>query len=709
MDDEAAAGPSSEMSRGSSAAAELRRDRNSIMKVACGTCRRRKQACNAEKPKCSFCKQRGFQCDYAAPPVTKKDRTMEEIRDYLARIEPKIHHIYENSGDISRLYQILDPFGYQSQTATASLQMPVPLQTQLQYVSAVHQMMRWGAVWEMLRAAEPKIEGLETLLEPNFTSILMESQGRDGKLSHDVLRPNIAGGATLSYADKEWLEQGSTIYFSTFHLMHPVLDQEYFMKRTLSSAVSGKVPQESAECALVFLTIALAHMASTGGASMEMDNQPPGLHYFNEARRRMGFFMEDSTIEAVQVFVLAGLYYECCSRHMEFRAMSVHASLACHRMIAGSGQDRSQTQADLMRRLFWHCSITETGLNLELELPVTSLSTTECEMWPDMFSDSLVPDAGYGIYEEHFYSQISMRKLALDIHRTLSTASTRPASSPGLFTQTAKEKASHELHVAVDQMQSSLNEWQSQLMEGLQWNTNQSMTPTPFPGQYPTPYPAPYPTPGEERMEGVMSSIGSVYFPSNQFMAQQQIATGVLPTQPASPEAILQALLRTRLGYLRCLLYRPYIYRVVHSDKLSSQDLVGAEEYLRQCVCWPIIIPPMCHSKRLIHGLYFWSHNLMGILIILRLAITHPRLQAVCLSIGKKDKEEFKRPGAWNAQARQTIFLCVEWFKSLVDIDADARWCWSIIQGIYPELVLSPTNTRFLPEFYPTAMPSQEG
>ncbi|KAJ4997231.1 hypothetical protein K4K48_007166 [Colletotrichum sp. SAR 10_66] len=552
---------------------------------------------------------------------------MEEIRDYLARIEPKIHHIYENSGDISRLYQIFDPFGYQSQTATASLQMPMPLQTQLQYVSAVHQMMRWGAVWEMLRAAEPKIEGLETLLEPNFTSILMESQGRDGKLSHDVLRPNIAGGATLSYADKEWLEQGSTIYFSTFHLMHPVLDQEYFMKRTLSSAVSGKVPQESAECALVFLTIALAHMASTGGASLEMDNQPPGLHYFNEARRRMGFFMEESTIEAVQVFVLAGL----------------------------------------------------------------------------------VPDAGYGVYEEHFYSQISMRKLALDIHRTLSTASTRPASTPGLFTQTAKEKASHELHVAVDQMQSSLNEWQSQLMEGLQWNTNQLMTPTPFPGQYPTPYPAPYPTPGEERMEGVMSSIGSVYFPSNQFMAQQQIATGVLPTQPASPEAILQALLRTRLSYLRCLLYRPYIYRVVHSDKLSSQDLVGAEEYLRQCVCWPIIVPPMSHSKRLIHGLYFWSHNLMGILIILRLAITHPRLQAVCLSIGKKDKEEFKRPGAWNAQARQTIFLCVEWFKSLVDIDADARWCWSIIQGIYPELVLSPTNTRFLPEFYPTAMPSQEG
>lgn len=236
----------------------------------------------------------------------RKDRTMEEIRDYLARIEPKIHHIYENSGDISRLYQIFDPFGYQSQTATASLQMPMPLQTQLQYVSAVHQMMRWGAVWEMLRAAEPKIEGLETLLEPNFTSILMESQGRDGKLSHEVLTPNIAGGATLSYADKEWLEQGSTIYFSTFHLMHPVLDQEYFMKRTLSSAVSGKVPQESAECALVFLTIALAHMASTGGASLEMDNQPPGLHYFNEARRRMGFFMEESTIEAVQVFVLAG-------------------------------------------------------------------------------------------------------------------------------------------------------------------------------------------------------------------------------------------------------------------------------------------------------------------------------------------------------------------------------------------------------------------
>ncbi|KAF4929980.1 hypothetical protein CGCVW01_v001123 [Colletotrichum viniferum] len=694
MDDEAAAGPSSEMSRGSSSAAELRRDRNSVMKVACGICRRRKQACDAEKPKCSFCKQRGFQCDYAAPPVTnindcmsapsiilsipsnclaggclegslsafvnkmmcdRKDRTMEEIRDYLARIEPKIHHIYENSGDISRLYQIFDPFGYQSQTATASLQMPMPLQTQLQYVSAVHQMMRWDAVWEMLRAAEPKIEGLETLLEPNFTSILMESQGRDGKISYEVLRPNIAGGATLSYADKEWLEQGSTIYFSTFHLMHPVLDQEYFMKRTLSSAVSGKVPQESAECALVFLTIALAHMASTGGASLEMDNQPPGLHYFNEARRRMGFFMEESTIEAVQVFVLAG------------------------------------------------------GLNLELELPVTSLSTAECEMWPDMFSDSLVPDAGYGVYEEHFYSQISMRKLALDIHRTLSTASTRPASTPGLFTQTAKEKASHELHVAVDQMQSSLNEWQSQLMEGLQWNPDQNMTPTPFPGQYPTPYPAPYPTPGEERMEGVMSSIGPVYFPSNHFMAQQQIATGVLPTQPASPEAILQALLRTRLSYLRCLLYRPYIYRVVHSDKLSSQDLVGAEEYLRQCVCWPIIIPPMSHSKRLIHGLYFWSHNLMGILIILRLAITHPRLQAVCLSIGEKDKEDFKRPGAWNAQARQTIFLCVEWFKSLVDIDADARWCWSIIQGIYPELVLSPTNTRFLPEFYPTAMPSQEG
>lgn len=259
----------------------------------------------------------------------RRDKSLQEILEILGRIEPEIHETRERSADIATIYLMLESLKLQSQATAKTfvdnsgdgIPITSTLQTsglaslrphqggQYQYVSATHQMMRWDAVRQVLEAAEPKIDGLEAVFQtPNFAAVMLEHQGRAKGLPFDrILQGEFDWGSVAGQ---------STLYFDTFNLIHPVLDQETFMNHTIQSAAEDNLGA-SADSTLLYLVLALAEIAAAtlypepiyadpGSHEEELQKRPPGLRFFNEARQRMGFLMAGCTLENIQIYILAG-------------------------------------------------------------------------------------------------------------------------------------------------------------------------------------------------------------------------------------------------------------------------------------------------------------------------------------------------------------------------------------------------------------------
>lgn len=276
----------------------------------------------------------------------RKDKNGADTLAAVNRIEPKVHEthdkVLESHQYIELIYEKFNslPAFLASVGGSHELSMGTAQQTpsqtrptawqkgQHQYVSAVHKMMAWRVVRQTLEAVHPKITNLETVFtEEPYPSAMLEQQGlmslpHVGVDAHSPSRLPTAfvmGQIPQGWPwNKQYLESRSAVYFDSFNLIHPVLDHKLFVEVTLPSALYDSM-QDSAESTLVLLVMALAEMALAEGSDFSISqsnyrvalegtavNVPPGLDFFNEARRRMGFSMADCTLENVQIFVLAG-------------------------------------------------------------------------------------------------------------------------------------------------------------------------------------------------------------------------------------------------------------------------------------------------------------------------------------------------------------------------------------------------------------------
>lgn len=135
------------------------------------------------------------------------------------------------------------------------------------------------------------------------------------------------------------------------------------------------------------------------------------------------------------------------------------------------------------------------------------------------------------------------------------------------------------------------------------------------------------------------------------------------------------ASLRARYYYVKYIIYRPFIFKALHHpEHVTRDDAEGIAECLKAMLKWPITMSPTCFHKRLIPCLFFWSQNLLGILLILHLTQQVPILVRIRTSImGSK----------FDQDANETAVLCIDWIRDLKDTDATALWCWEILKGIY--------------------------
>ncbi|KAI6087819.1 hypothetical protein F4821DRAFT_99964 [Hypoxylon rubiginosum] len=678
-----------------------RKERGAIAAQACESCRQRKQRCSEERPKCATCQRMNLECKYREPQPTKKDKTLVEILERLKNLEGNLRNLDGKVDSLSSrgtlplsiygpLHTNPPPVALDASRSSAWPAGNIHLQTpasprDVQYVSATHKMLSWPFIQQILENKNPNTD--LPRLEKDGAAMLLGLQGRPATLPRSMYDPvnlssegttiplQVASGSQVegmqaSGLSMTWetMQRLSKSYFDTFNLIYPIMDRQLFQTEVLP-AIASHGFDESSSSTLACLVFALGEVAMSAvqgapitsykgrpsgirGGTLE---RPPGLLFFNEARKRMGFNLTECSLENVQMFALAAIYHGTCCHHLEFWRLTTSASLACQALLTSNPEELTTHRGDLVRRAFWHCSIMETCLNMELNIPRTGLDKLETLVGLPDFSGSFSEEDYLGNqashFQEHFASQIVLRRLSVEFHTTLTNAF-GPTHLP-------VEPPISSAAIMMKQMAAQLDQWRGLLPVYLRWEEDN---------------PGTFSSPPEELYDDQ-----SMYPPPVPDLRSNFMFTADLDSSPVSyPYAvdIQAASLRTRYYYVKYLVYRPFIFKALHHpEQVTQDDAEGVAECLKAVLKWPITMSPTCFHKRLIPCLFFWTQNLLGILLILHLTQQVPILIRIRTSLmGAK----------FDQDANETVMLCIEWIRDLKDTDPTALWCWEILKGIYP-------------------------
>ncbi|KEY70077.1 hypothetical protein S7711_07862 [Stachybotrys chartarum IBT 7711] len=634
-----------------------------------------------------------------------KDKTLVEILERLRSVESKIDGLGIRGNLTPPLYSVSQASVYPTPgpfVADADVQVPVSASSappaspahsnssgSYRYVSSVYQMLQWPVVHQILNNMEH--QGRPCGLGRSGNNDLLVPRGlrsSPNPLPLDGLQPaNLPGHASISntmpyggaptgsgmtglVVDWETIQTLSKAYFDLYNFMYPLLDRRCFSAATISNVLATGF-EDSAMSVLALLVLSLGEVAMTMPSGIPISihkgrasgikggtlDRPPGLAFFNEARKRMGFALTDVSVENVQIFVLAALYYESCGRSTDCWRMTVSASVACQMLINSRPNESQSPQSGLIRRLYWHCCMMESSMHMEFEMPLTGLERLDTAVGLPDFDEVLSEEDYIGNqsthYLEHFASQIVLHRLLAEFHSTLMTSFESgplpafPAATPLGFSSEEDGAAT------IKQLAARLDQWRGMLPSHLHWQENHP--PSPFSDNV---------------------SFHPV-FPEHQIHSSSIFTVnGSEHTAKYSCGAdMLAAMLRTRYYHARYLLHRPFIFKALHHhDTLTHEDAEGAAVCLRSCLKWPVAMPSASLNKRLVPMSFFWSQNMFGVLVLLHVSRTHPVLARV--------RSSYCGP-QFEFEASETINLYIEWLRDLRNIDPTTTWCWDVVRVLY--------------------------
>ncbi|KAJ3470605.1 hypothetical protein MRS44_000704 [Fusarium solani] len=591
-----------------------------------------------------------------------KDKTLVEILDRLKTVESKIDNLGLRETTTPPLFSTSQPAtAYPASTPLlvdpetqdplpgASLPSTSPTPSHqgggYRYDSSVSRMLEWPVMRQMFESlgqkppsplGEHDIPALPRGLRDS--SIALPSEGLQpvglpGNASLQVPLQLTGSPSALNLSppsvDWETMQRLSKGYFDVINFLHPIMDRQWFNSNTLTSILNNGF-QEGAISSLVLLVLALGERGQPG----EYSDVCTGGSVPPELRTGPGVLEDDS----VRILGLPGFDNKTHSKPNELHG----------------------PRADLIKRIFWHCSIMETCFHMEFGLPLTGLEKLDDGIGLPDFSGPITDDDYIGNqathFQEHFASQIVLRRLSASFHSTLSKAfgmsSALPLPGFGSFTGSSSSGSP----ALMKQLDAQLDQWRGMLPGHLRWqdSLNQSMG---------------FSDPSHD-------AFGAVY--TGQPLQSTYMFTPDLDAPPASyPYAadIQVALLRTRYYYNKYLIYRPCVFKALHyPESLTREDAEGAAECLKASLKWPIALSPPCTNKRLVPTAFFWSQNLFGILILLHLSQQHPMLLRIRSSLcGQR----------FDVEATESVNAYLDWLRDMKKIDSTANWCWNIIRLIY--------------------------
>ena len=256
--------------------------------------------------------------------------------------------------------------------------------------------------------------------DAGLMSLRLESHPGEGS-SPKVIFPSLTIRKITAYTDA---------YFRTFNVLNPILKHDAFMNDTATMLLHQGYSDEDPRSILAMLVFALGQVAIEGstGRPISATNQvasgfrggsterPPGLEFFNEARRRLGFTAHSCTLENAQISFLVATFYEAHARHVEFWNAIADACKTILTVIRCHDFTWQSHRGDLICRLYWACLLSEDIYHLDLDLPPPWLHKLEDEV-PMPFSHQTAdnkPEPSYSEYQ--FLALIALRRVVARIH-----------------------------------------------------------------------------------------------------------------------------------------------------------------------------------------------------------------------------------------------------------------------------------------------------
>ncbi|KAF6517998.1 hypothetical protein HZS61_002076 [Fusarium oxysporum f. sp. conglutinans] len=285
---------------------------------------------------------------------------------------------------------------------------------------SAHQVLFWPAIQSAL---------------PESVKLMCQMQGGTYSTRLEASRPKLPHAASVDISS-DWLsklsiatlKQLSDVYFTTFNLANPILDQKTYFQRTLGVAIDGNFGVCIESC-IVLVVMALGSMgqkalqeagfAGTPASSpyVGQDGEMPGLDFFNEARKRFTFSQGEICRSISDEADVDRLFYAEALRPIDWWAMLSKASACSAYFWNNLSRDRDEWMLDMQSRLFWITSMFEAVLSQELNLPPSnSLHLEEHIALPKFISAQDIASFGSFRYpgddpffHYHFLSQLAHR------------------------------------------------------------------------------------------------------------------------------------------------------------------------------------------------------------------------------------------------------------------------------------------------------------
>ncbi|KAJ4361960.1 hypothetical protein N0V83_010901 [Neocucurbitaria cava] len=515
----------------------LKKPRSFMATLACDICRARKTRCDEDRPRCGYCRTMNLECTYQTPRATKKDQSMAVAINAIRRLESKIEdltaainapqapaamplpppgplpdhrspqstysqpspgshgpiaHSHRSRNDRISIHELAMSPQVMGTPAKSPYSVP-ETHSKVALSFSQHRVALWPSVKQILPT---EFVSARTELSEDY---IMEIENQRAPLPMHIDRPpNTLRDSWLMDLQQSVVKGLSDAYFAVFHRNTPVLDKFHFHATTLGLAVENEFGCDIESC-LVLTVLALGCLAvkaheegnfalpsrrsSTVHGFIYPDwyeltlDAPPGLKFFNEARKRFGFLMCQNDLQAGQFYMLQTLYYAQILRPLDSWTTVNRAALCCTSILSRTNTtDFDKWEGDMLSRLFWNTLMYESVITQELDLlPHSGLLNYEIETplpkfmpcpRPKTSISGLITDEEDSLFNFHFLAQAAHRILLTRVKQSLYFIAERENFPSASLTA---------------EMHHQLEQWRASLPQTLQFSDNESVDESPSP------------------------------------------------------------------------------------------------------------------------------------------------------------------------------------------------------------------------------------
>ncbi|KAH7028971.1 uncharacterized protein B0I36DRAFT_422799 [Microdochium trichocladiopsis] len=478
---------------------------------------------------------------------------------------------------------------------------------------SAHKVLQWPAVSALMPPEVASIcrdhgTGYVSILEGKRPPVPLPSSLSRQSVDFGSMSARIGNGEEqpLSRLSVSIITTLCDAYFATFHLAHPILDRSVFSHHTLSVAIQRGFDYDLESC-VVLTVMALGcwgirasreagFAASTPRTTHYLDDPSleqylghggrdgiPGLTFFNESRKRIGFLRNDSSMQDCQFHLLNGLFYAQLVRPMDWYYCIGRAAVCCITFWECHSADCDDWARDMQSRLFWITVMAESVLADELSLSTSRLAQLQ-EKVPLPKFVKLERNPFLPVVEHyHDYSMTSQGGSA-SAHG-ISRGSDDAEADDLFYNYHFLSQIAH--RILLTRMKDSLY----------------YSSPT---GNYP-------PATLEDELNHQHQQWRSQLPPALRFTEEDAI-----PPQSAPRDILVVAWLRSRFVVAKIHLARPFLHKVLsRPDLRTAADIIRCHEIFKDFLQWGSVLEVILLMKNCLPLRFSLAAQLFGQLLIL--------------------------------------------------------------------------------------------